>query len=117
MSAEIRDFVSRCTICQTYRPEQVREELQPHELPSCPYQKIAADLFHVGQQTFLIMVDYWSNFIEVVEIRKKTAQAVITQLKVQFAHHGIPEVLITDNGPEFDNQQFKNFSSQWQFEQ
>ena len=30
MSAEIRDFVSRCTICQTYRPEQAREELQPH---------------------------------------------------------------------------------------
>ena len=56
MSAEIRDFVSRCTICQTYRPEQAREELQPHELPSRPYQKIAADLFHVGQQTFLIMV-------------------------------------------------------------
>ena len=117
MSAEIRDFVSRCTICQTYRPEQAREELQPHELPSRPWQKIAADLFHLGQQTFLIMVDYWSNFFEVVEIHKKTAQAVITQLKVQFARHGIPEVLITDNGPEFDNQEFKNFSSQWQFEQ
>ena len=33
MSAEIRDFVSHCTICQTYRLEQAREELQPHELP------------------------------------------------------------------------------------
>ena len=32
MCAEIRDFVSRCTICQKYRPEQAREELQPHEL-------------------------------------------------------------------------------------
>lgn len=63
------------------------------------------------------MVDYWSSFFEVVEIHKKTAQAVITQLKVQFARHGIPEVLITDNGPEFDNQEFKSFSSQWQFEQ
>ena len=62
------------------------------------------------------MVDYWSNFFEVVEIHKKTAQAVITQLKVQFARHGIPEVLITDNGPEFNNQEFKNFSSKWQFE-
>ena len=117
MSAEIRDFVSRCTICQTYRPEQAREELQPDELPSRPWQKIAADLFHLGQQTFLIMVDYWSNFFEVVEIHKKTAQAVITQLKVQFARHGIPEVLIMDKGPEFDNQEFKSFSSQWQFEQ
>ena len=62
------------------------------------------------------MVDYWSNFFEVVEIHRKTAQSVITQLKVQFAHHGIPEVLITDNGSEFDNQELKNFSSQWHFE-
>ena len=116
ISAEIRDFVSRCTICQMYRPAQAREELQPHELPSRPWQKIATDLFVIGQQTFLIMVDYWSCFFEVAEIHRKTAQTVITQLKVQFARHGIPEVLISDNGPEFDNQEFKNFSTDWQFE-
>ena len=87
MSAEIRDFVSLCTICQMYRPAQARKELQLHELPSRPWQKI-----------------YWSNFFEVVEIHRKTAQTVITQFKVQFARHGIPEVLISDNGPEFDNQ-------------
>ena len=58
MSAEIRDFVSRCTICQTYRPEQAREELQRQELPSRPWQIIGADLFVLGQQTFLIMEDY-----------------------------------------------------------
>ena len=62
------------------------------------------------------MVNYWSNFFEEVEIHRETAQSVITQLKVQFTCHGIPEVLITDNGPEFDNQEFKNFSSQWHFE-
>ena len=116
MSAEIRDFVSRCTICQTYRPEQAREELQPHELPSRPWQKIGAHLFVLGQQTFLIMVDYCSNFFEAVEIHRKTAQSAITQLRVQFARRGIPEVLITDNGSEFDNNEFKNFSSQWHFE-
>ena len=61
-------------------------------------------------------VDYWSNFFELVEIHRRTAQALITQFKVQFARHGIPEVLISNNGPEFDNQEFKNFSTDWQFE-
>ena len=116
MSAEIRHFVSRCPICQTYRPAQTRKELQPHELPLRLCLKIAADLFVIGQQTFLIMVDYWSNFFEVVDIHRRTAQAVITQFKVQFARHGIPEVLISNNGPEFDIQEFKNFSTDWQFE-
>ena len=34
---------------------------------------------------------------------------------MQFARHGIPEVLISNNGPEFDNQEFKNFFTDWQF--
>ena len=55
MSAEIRYFVSRCPICQTYRPAQASKELQPHELPWRFWQKIAADLLAIGQQTFLIM--------------------------------------------------------------
>ena len=109
-------FVSRCPICQTYRLAQACKELQPHELPLRLWLKISADLFVIGQKTFLIMVDYWSNFFEVVEIHRRTAQAVITQFKVQFARHGIPEVLISNNGPEFDNQEFKNFSTDWQFE-
>ena len=35
---------------------------------------------------------------------------------MQLTRHGIPEVLITDNGSEFATQEFKNFSSQWNFE-
>ena len=35
---------------------------------------------------------------------------------MQFARDGISEVLITDNGSEFDNHELKNFSSQWHFE-
>ena len=62
------------------------------------------------------MVDYWSNLFEVLEIHRKTAQTVITQFNVQFAQHGIPEVLISDNRPEFDNQEFNNFSTDWRFE-
>ena len=55
MSAEIRDFVSRCPICETYHSAQACKELQPHELPLRFWQKIAADLLVIGQQTFLIM--------------------------------------------------------------
>ena len=39
MSAEIRDFISRCTICQIYRPAQAREQLQPRELTTRPWEK------------------------------------------------------------------------------
>ena len=44
-------------------------------------------------------VDYWSNFFKVVDIHRRKTEAVITQFKVQFAQHGTPEVLISNNGP------------------
>ena len=49
-------------------------------------------------------MDYWSNYFEVAEIPKKTAQPVIMQLKMQFARCEIATVLITDNEPEFLNE-------------
>lgn len=55
----------------------------------------------------MIMVDYWSNFFEVLEIHKKTAQTVFIQLKEQFAPYGISQILITDNDQEL--------SGDWEF--
>ena len=37
-------------------------------------------------------------------------------MKGQFARFGIPEQLITDNGPQFTSEEFKRFAKKWQFE-
>ena len=62
---------------------------------------LAADLFELGQQQFFLPVDYWSGFLEVQEVTVATSASVIAACKVQFLRHGIPEVLITDNGSQF----------------
>ena len=98
INAEVTDFVSKCSICQSFPPEQCREDLQPHEMPSRPWSKVGAYLFELGQQNFLILVDYWSSYFEVQELKRITSTTVITACKVQFTRHGIPDVLITDNG-------------------
>ena len=107
MSAEVRYYVSRCSTYQTFMPTQCREPLQPHELPSRPWEKVGGDLFELAGQTFLIMVDYWSNYFEIAELHKETSLSVIAQFKVQFARHGIPSVVMTENGPEFASREFE----------
>ena len=116
INAEVRDYVSKCSVCQTYQPEQCREELQPHELPSRPWSKLGADIFELGSQQFLIMVDYWSSYFEVQELKRSTSASVIHAFKVQFARHGIPEVLVTDNGTQFSSSEFATFAKTWGFE-
>ena len=40
---------------------------------------------------------------------------MVVHLKSIFAPHGIPEILITDNGPHYDSNVFKKFSKDWEF--
>ena len=41
---------------------------------------------------------------------------VITHLKSQFARHSIPDRLITDNGPQFSSDAFKQFTKDYCFQ-
>ena len=80
-----------------------------------PWQAITADLFHLKGTEYLAVVDYFSPFPEVIQLRSTTSQGVINSLKALFARHGIPETLRTDNGPQFSSQELTEFSSNYQF--
>ena len=43
--AQLKDYLSKCGICNTYRPEQCREPLQPHIVPNLLWEKVGVDLF------------------------------------------------------------------------
>ena len=44
---------------------QRKEPLQPHDVPSRPWAKVAVDFFHLNGQQYLLIVDYFSGFWEV----------------------------------------------------
>ena len=41
---------------------------------------------------------------------------MITYCKSQFSHHGVPDTLIPDNGPQFSSIAFKRFAKYYRFE-
>ena len=115
MNSQIEDVVSKCTICiasRTYRPA---EPLNPRELPHRPWSKVGADLFEIGSQYYLMIVDYCLKFPEVVTFANKTAHTVVRACKSVFARLGTPDVLISDNGPCFDSELFREFARSWEF--
>ena len=69
MNAEIKDCITKCSICNTVRPEQCREPLMSHEVPDRPRAKVGTDLFTYNRQTYIVTVDYYSNFIEMEKLR------------------------------------------------
>ena len=48
--------------------------------------------------------------------RNVNAAQAILQLKRIFGRHRIPDILFTDNGLQFDWQEFTAFADDWQFE-
>jgi len=115
MIKQIHDTVAACTICARMSPANPKEPLLPHEAPTRPWQKLGTDIFTWHDRSFLITVDYYSRYFEIDELTTTTSLAIIRKLSTHFARHGIPEVLISDNGPQFVSEDFNQFSATWDF--
>lgn len=52
-------------------------------------------------------MDYYSRWLEILSLTKTTSEAVMSKLISIFTQFGLPEELITNNGPQFASQQFR----------
>ena len=116
ITKQIQEKVEKCQICNRYRNKQVKEPLMPHEVPGRPWQTLAGDLFVFGTDKYLVLVDYYSKYFELNQLSDGTSNTVVNVLKQHFARHGIPELLYSDNGPEFTRKEFCAFARNYQFQ-
>ncbi|MCP3889967.1 MAG: transposase family protein, partial [Desulfobulbaceae bacterium] len=117
MNSDLKEYMSQCSICLSLdSTSQQKETLMSHELPLRPWEKVGVDLFELDNKDYLITVDYYSNFWEVDRLYKTSSNAVISKLKNHFARYGIPDKVMSENGPQFDSQTFSNFAREWDFD-
>ncbi|XP_045537629.1 uncharacterized protein K02A2.6-like [Papilio machaon] len=116
MSRDVEQRVRRCAACTERAPRPPREPLLFHHIPDIPWVKVGSDIFQIGKNYYLILVDYFSNFVEVVMLTNICSRSVIGALKEQFARHGIPAHLVTDNGPAYASKEFALFCRTWGFD-
>lgn len=96
---------------------QQKETMCPYDIPMRPWAKVGTDLFSFNNRAYLFSVDYLSNFWEVDYFTDTSSSTVIHKLKAHFACHGIPDTVISDNGPQYSSQEFRQFSAAWEFRQ
>jgi transposase InsO family protein len=114
MGEDIEKFVQTCPECCKHRSNPV-EPLIPMATPAGPWQCLAADLFEFWSSSYLLVVDYYSKYTEVMSLDQTTAAAIITKMKNILARHGIPLTVVTDNGPQFRAKSFADFALQYGF--
>ena len=90
--------------CQQYRRSLTRETLIPHEVPTRPWQTLRTDLFEFEGENYLIIVDYYPKFPFIEKMPAHcTAKAVVEVTKKLFSEQGIPQKVVSDNGPQFSS--------------
>ena len=114
ISKNIEEMIGKCLVCCKTR-YQYAEPLLSTSFPDYPWQRVASDMFEWNKQKYLLVINYYSRFIEIAKLSTATSRDVINHLKSIFAQHGIPESLISDNGPQYSAELFNDFSREYGF--
>ncbi len=84
--------------------------LHPWLWPAKPWQRIHIDYAGpVEGKMMLVVVDAHSKWPEVISMTSSTSQATIRALRGLFASYGLPQQLVSDNGPQFTSDEFTVF--------
>lgn len=119
ISKEVNEHVGNCNACIKFSQNNRKMPMQTVQIPEYPFQVVSMDLFEVvvncQKKMFVILVDHYSDFYELEEIRNMSASTIIEFCKKCFARHGIPQLVIADNGTHFKNELFCKCAKEWEF--
>lgn len=81
MNRDIENYIRNRHICNKYRRANSKEPMIVPEIPSSPWEKVGTDIFELNNKYYLLVVDYFSKYVELNIISKITRANVITNLK------------------------------------
>ena len=113
----VDDEIKACLPCQAAVNINCSEPLKMSELPTRPWDCVAADYcgpFYDGYYAFSI-IDEYSRYPEVMFTTTTSFKALKPKLKAIFATYGVPRILKTDNGPPFNSENFERFAQETGF--
>ncbi|XP_039384821.1 uncharacterized protein K02A2.6-like, partial [Mauremys reevesii] len=110
LDSAIEEKAKACMSCQGVRNAPQWAPLYPWDWPENPWQRIHVDFAGpLEGSMFLVAVDAHSKWPEVSIMQSTTAESTIQKLRGLFSHFGLPEQLVSNNGPQFVSQEFQNF--------
>ncbi|XP_036345473.1 uncharacterized protein K02A2.6-like [Rhagoletis pomonella] len=78
------------------------------------------DIFEINnpvtnrKSKYLATVDYFSDFFELDELKGMSSKEIIECCKRNFSRHGIPEIIVCDNGTQLVSKEILSFFKSWE---
>ena len=116
MDHDIDNVIMACRQRQDHLPSNPKEPITVKPRPSRPFQELAVDFCSYSGHDFLIIVDCHKNWPNIVHLgHDATASRLLSAMKQVFCRSGIPDVIWSDQGPQFTSRLFQAFASEWEF--
>lgn len=109
LNSDVRKYCKTCDLCQkkSGKTRCERAPMQITPLISAPFRRVAIDLIGPlpkttqGNRFALTFVDFSTRWPEAVPLKETTTPYVAEALLNLFCRLGIPEEILSDNGPQF----------------
>uniref|UniRef100_A0A182YRT6 Uncharacterized protein n=1 Tax=Anopheles stephensi TaxID=30069 RepID=A0A182YRT6_ANOST len=119
LDQQVENYVKKCKGCMMVSIPSAPEPMIRRELPSAPWQHVAIDFLGPlpSGHSLLVVVDYFSRYIEVEIMKKIDSTETIKRLNPIFARFGLPLSITADNGPQFSSDEFKVYCNHLRIQQ
>ena len=110
LDKSIENLARSCQDCHAVKNSPPAAPLHPWMWPSRVFQRVHIDFAGPFQGSmFLVAVDAYSKWPEVCLMQNTTVSKTIEALRQMFARNGLPEQIVSDNGPQFISEEFAVF--------
>uniref|UniRef100_A0AAG5DNZ1 RNA-directed DNA polymerase n=1 Tax=Anopheles atroparvus TaxID=41427 RepID=A0AAG5DNZ1_ANOAO len=110
LDKEIAELVATCNACSLAAKSPPRSSPVPWPEVTTPWQRVHVDYAGpIDGYSFLIAVDAFSKWPEIIRTVSTTSTATIRILRRMFARYGMPVTLVSDNGRQFTSAEFEEF--------
>ena len=109
LDADIEDVSRVCAICAQRQAPHKEVPLLLWPWATDCWQRIHVDYLEIKGQMFFLVIDAYSKWIETFPMSTTTTRATINILRSLFSRYGIPNRLVSDNGPQFTSEEFEDF--------
>ena len=116
-SKSVEVFCKACDICARNKVvPRPKYPLKPIEVVAVPFHMVGIDIIgplvltRAGNRYILTLIDYFTKYTEAIPLPNQEAETVARALEEIFARHGMPAVILTDQGCNFESKIIKSIA-------
>jgi hypothetical protein len=121
MNRQIKEYVRDCVVCMRTKPHKIPVQSHMQSIQaSSKGELVSCDLYGPlprgpqGQKYLLTVLDCYSRLFQAYCLRAASSETIIRCLESQyFQHLGVPDCILTDNGPQFTSKKFSDFLARY----